>query len=105
MHDCSVQYASLPYKFTCKERDSESGLDNFGKRYFGSSLGRFQTPDPVLVSWRRMVNPKIGLHDRAPECRDSQVQEGEHLIARPRSELHNNRTASDTRTDTDVALV
>lgn len=34
------------YKFTGKERDNESGLDNFGKRYFGSSLGRFVTPDP-----------------------------------------------------------
>jgi len=45
--------------FTGKERDSESGLDNFGKRYFGSSLGRFQTPDPVLISWRRMVNPQL----------------------------------------------
>lgn len=33
------------YKFTGKERDSESGLDNFGARYFGSSLGRFTTPD------------------------------------------------------------
>jgi RHS repeat-associated protein len=33
------------YKFTGKERDSESGLDNFVKRYFGSSLGRFMTPD------------------------------------------------------------
>lgn len=47
------------YKFTGKERDSESGLDNFGKRYFGSSLGRFQTPDPVTISWRRMVNPQL----------------------------------------------
>jgi len=33
------------YKFTGKERDSESGLDNFTARYFGSSLGRFMTPD------------------------------------------------------------
>ena len=32
---------------TGKERDSESGLDNFTERYFGSSLGRFMTPDPV----------------------------------------------------------
>jgi len=47
------------YKFTGKERDSESGLDNFGKRYFGSSIGRFQTPDPVTISWRRMVNPQL----------------------------------------------
>lgn len=34
------------YKFTGKERDSESGLDNFEARYFGSSMGRFMSPDP-----------------------------------------------------------
>jgi len=33
------------YKFTGKERDLESGLDNFGARYNASSLGRFMTPD------------------------------------------------------------
>jgi RHS repeat-associated protein len=33
-------------KFTGKERDAESNLDNFGARYFGSSLGRFMRPDP-----------------------------------------------------------
>jgi RHS repeat-associated protein len=33
------------YKFTGKERDSESGLDYFGARYYGSALGRFITPD------------------------------------------------------------
>src|SRR5208283_5817975 len=27
------------YKFTGKERDSESGLDYFGARYYGSSVG------------------------------------------------------------------
>jgi RHS repeat-associated protein len=36
------------YKFTGKERDSESGLDNFGKRYDSSSLGRFMSPDPFI---------------------------------------------------------
>ena len=35
------------YKFTGKERDSESGLDNFEARYLGSSLGRFMSPDPM----------------------------------------------------------
>jgi RHS repeat-associated protein len=39
-----------PMHFTGKERDTESGLDNFGKRYFGSSMGRFMTPDPLLNS-------------------------------------------------------
>jgi RHS repeat-associated protein len=33
------------YKFTGKERDGESGLDFFGARYFGSSMGRFMSPD------------------------------------------------------------
>jgi len=33
------------YKFTGKERDSESGLDNFGARYDSSSMGRFMSPD------------------------------------------------------------
>jgi RHS repeat-associated protein len=33
------------YKFTGKERDSESGLDNFGARYDSSSMGRWMIPD------------------------------------------------------------
>ncbi len=35
------------HKFTGKERDSESGLDNFGARYDSSSMGRFMSPDPM----------------------------------------------------------
>jgi RHS repeat-associated protein len=38
------------HKFTGKERDSESGLDNFGARYDASSLGRFMTPDSIAYS-------------------------------------------------------
>lgn len=33
------------YKFTGKERDAESGLDEFGARYYASNFGRFMTPD------------------------------------------------------------
>ncbi len=33
------------YKFTGKERDAESGLDDFGARYYASSVGRFMSPD------------------------------------------------------------
>jgi RHS repeat-associated protein len=46
------------YKFNGKERDSESGLDNFGKRYFGSSLGRFMTPDPLHVMKQKLIDPQ-----------------------------------------------
>ncbi|HWR35385.1 MAG TPA: RHS repeat-associated core domain-containing protein [Clostridia bacterium] len=34
---------------TGKERDSETGLDYFGARYYGSNTGRFMTPDPHSV--------------------------------------------------------
>jgi RHS repeat-associated protein len=37
---------SINEKFTGKERDTESGLDYFGARYYGSALGRFSSPDP-----------------------------------------------------------
>ncbi|HEY1742945.1 MAG TPA: RHS repeat-associated core domain-containing protein [Granulicella sp.] len=33
------------HHFTGKERDTESGLDYFGARYFGSNMGRFLSPD------------------------------------------------------------
>src|SRR5271157_4501256 len=43
---CSFSVASQTHcKFTGKERDAESGLDNFGARYDASSMGRFMTPD------------------------------------------------------------
>ena len=35
---------SSPMHFTGQERDSETGNDNFGARYFGSSMGRFLSP-------------------------------------------------------------
>jgi RHS repeat-associated protein len=37
--------AGTSHKFTGKERDTESNLDNFGARYDSSSLGRFMSPD------------------------------------------------------------
>jgi RHS repeat-associated protein len=33
-------------KFTGKERDSETGLDYFGARYFSAAQGRWTSPDP-----------------------------------------------------------
>ena len=40
------------YKFTGKQRDSESGLDYFGARYYASSMGRWLSPD-----WSATVEP------------------------------------------------
>ncbi len=52
------------YKFTGKERDAESGLDDFGARYYASSLGRFMQADEPFAdqnasdpqSWNVYVN-------------------------------------------------
>ena len=45
-----------------KERDSETGLDYFGARYYGSSMGRFLTPDwsatPVPTPFADLTDPQ-----------------------------------------------
>ena len=50
------------YKFTGKERDTESGLDNFGARYYASGMGRFITPDwaarPTTVPYASFGDPQ-----------------------------------------------
>ena len=46
------------YKFTGKERDAESGLDNFGARYDSSQYGRFTTPDPSGLFYADPTNPQ-----------------------------------------------
>jgi len=45
-------------RYTGKERDSESGLDNFGARYNSSNMGRFMSPDPVFISATRLTDPQ-----------------------------------------------
>ncbi|HXA76905.1 MAG TPA: RHS repeat-associated core domain-containing protein, partial [Candidatus Acidoferrales bacterium] len=46
------------YKFTGKERDSESNLDNFEARYDSSSMGRFMSPDPSGLVLADPNNPQ-----------------------------------------------
>ncbi|HLJ26018.1 MAG TPA: RHS repeat-associated core domain-containing protein, partial [Candidatus Angelobacter sp.] len=49
-----VNNDSNHYKFTGKERDSESGLDYFGARYYSNGLGRFASADPLpWLHWQR----------------------------------------------------
>lgn len=46
------------YKFTGKERDSETGLDYFGKRFYSNGLGRWTSPDPKGIALRHLLNPQ-----------------------------------------------
>jgi len=46
------------YKFTGKERDTESGNDYFGARYYASSMGRWISPDPKQLNIKHLFNPQ-----------------------------------------------
>jgi RHS repeat-associated protein len=51
-----------PHHFTGKERDTESGNDYFGARYYSSSMGRFLSPDwsgdPDPVPYAELDKPQ-----------------------------------------------
>lgn len=47
---CACGSCFAASRFTGKERDSESGNDYFGARYYASTMGRFLSPDPLLNS-------------------------------------------------------
>jgi hypothetical protein len=42
-------YDAAAYEFTGKERDAESGLDNYGARYYSSNMGRVARSSPLLA--------------------------------------------------------
>jgi RHS repeat-associated protein len=43
---------------TGKERDTESGLDYFGARYYASNMGRWMSPDPKAPNLKHLFNPQ-----------------------------------------------
>ena len=47
-----------PLRFSGKERDVETGLDYFGRRYYGSRLGRFTTTDPLTTLRKNRLDPQ-----------------------------------------------
>lgn len=44
----SAQYPAFASRITSKERDSETGLDYFGARYYSGAEGRFISADPFI---------------------------------------------------------
>jgi len=68
----TAQYDYLPYgeeiepavvsteqvKFTGKQRDTESNLDNYNARLYGSNLLRFTSPDSLMFTKQRILFPQ-----------------------------------------------
>jgi RHS repeat-associated protein len=57
-HEWNPQITMNHQKFTGKERDTESGNDYFGARYYASSMGRFVSPDPSGLLAQKPQNPQ-----------------------------------------------
>ena len=55
---CATTVCFSVSRSTGKERDSESGNDYFGARYYASSMGRFMSPDPSGLAYADPTNPQ-----------------------------------------------
>ena len=62
---CATKLLFVRSRFTGKERDTESGNDYFGARYYASSMGRFMSPDwsakAEPVPYAKLDNPQSPL--------------------------------------------
>lgn len=65
IYDSTPRFVRCASKFTAKERDTESGNDYFGARYYSSAMGRFMSPDyssdddgPQTVPYADLENPQ-----------------------------------------------
>ncbi len=56
--EVTLQAGTQPKRFAGKERDTETGWDYFGARYYGSKIGRFTTPDPKVNLKASILNPQ-----------------------------------------------
>lgn len=55
---CATEMHFSVCRFTAKERDTESGNDYFGARYYASTMGRWMSPDPAGLSAVNPSNPQ-----------------------------------------------
>ncbi len=77
---CATLRLKRAYKFTGKERDSESNLDYFEARHYGSSLGRFMQPDPL--PWLGWQHPA---EDSSEEAQEEAHKKFEDWISNPQN--------------------
>jgi RHS repeat-associated protein len=77
-----------PHHFTGKERDTESGNDYFGARYYSSNMGRFLTPDwaakSITVPYASFGDPQtLNLYAYAANGPLNRVDADGHAAAMP----------------------
>jgi RHS repeat-associated protein len=58
IYSCTTVFAACASRCTGKERDTESGNDYFGARYYASTMGRFMSPDPGWSLAVDLSNPQ-----------------------------------------------
>jgi RHS repeat-associated protein len=61
------------YQFTQKERDTESELDYFDARYFGSRLPRFISTDPIIECSFEKLSPNPQRWNAYAYCRSNPI--------------------------------
>ena len=81
---CVTEVCSSRSHFTGKERDSESGNDYFEARYFGSSMGRFMSPD-----WNEDPDPIPYANTNNPQTLNLYSYAGNNPLSRTDQDGHN----------------
>ncbi|WP_190273715.1 RHS repeat-associated core domain-containing protein [Granulicella mallensis] len=81
-----------PTFFTGKERDTESGLDYFGARYYGSNMGRWMSPDyshdPDPVPYADLSDPQsLNLYGYVGNNPLSQTDDDGHCYGQSQSSI------------------
>jgi RHS repeat-associated protein len=73
------------YKFEGKERDAETGNDDFGARYYSSNFGRWLSPDwsaiPAPIPYADITNPQtLNLYSMVENNPETFADVGGHLL-------------------------
>jgi RHS repeat-associated protein len=80
------------FKFDGKERDAETGNDNFGARYYANAMGRFTSPDwsasAEPVPYARLGNPQsLNLYSFAWNNPESSSDRNGHAVTTSEDDL------------------